>query len=119
MKVSFRPAAALATGCLLTAFAAFLAPPPRALGYISEGVSLWAVSVLPAALPFRTCVFGERIGGRVVEKGTLCKMARGRMVRWLAEEGVTAPEDLRGFQELGYRYAPEESSPDCLVFLRS
>ena len=74
---------------------------------------------LPAALPFRTCVFGERIGGRVVEKGTLCKMARGRMVRWLAEEGVTAPEDLRGFQELGYRYAPEESSPDGLVFLRS
>ncbi len=52
MKVSFRPAAALATGCLLTAFAAFLAFPQRALGYISEGVSLWAVSVLPAALPF-------------------------------------------------------------------
>ena len=29
--------------------------------------------------------FGEHIGGKTVEKGTMCKMARGEMVRYMAE----------------------------------
>ena len=32
--------------------------------------------------------FGEHIGGKTVEKGTMCKMARGEMVRYLAENGA-------------------------------
>ena len=32
-----------------------------------------------------TCIFGEEKDGTVVEKGTLCKMARGEMVRYLAQ----------------------------------
>lgn len=73
---------------------------------------------LPSSTRFLTCVFGEKREGRIVEKGTLCKMARGRMVRWLAAEGIRRPEAVRDFQELGYRCIPEESSADCLVFLR-
>lgn len=51
-SVPGRIAAVLVPVCLLAAFFAFLAFPARCLAYISDGISLWAVSVLPAALPF-------------------------------------------------------------------
>ena len=60
---------------------------------------------LPPSVGVVSCVFGElRPDGKVVEKGTLCKMARGEMVRWLAETGTTHPDGLPAFQGLGYRY---------------
>ena len=65
-----------------------------------------------------TCVFGEVKGDRVVEKGTLCKMARGEMVRWMARQSITEPEALTAFSALGYRYDPVRSEADRLVFLR-
>jgi cytoplasmic iron level regulating protein YaaA (DUF328/UPF0246 family) len=40
---------------------------------------------LPMAVRLVTCIFGARIDGRIIEKGTMCKMARGQMVRWLAD----------------------------------
>ena len=72
---------------------------------------------LPPSVRFVTCVFGERAGDRVVEKGVRCKMARGQMVRWLAERHVTDLEGLRAFDQLGYRFHPEVSTEDCYVFL--
>ena len=66
-----------------------------------------------------TCTFGELREGRVVEKGTLCKMARGQMVRYLAEHAVTEPEEILLFSDLGYRYSPEHSAKDHIVFLKS
>ena len=36
---------------------------------------------LPKTMQFITCVFGESKDGKVIEKGTKCKMARGQMVR--------------------------------------
>ena len=65
-----------------------------------------------------TCVFGEEEDGRVVEKGTLCKMARGEMVRYLAQVQGEAPEVLKGFSGLGYEFAPERSDDSNYVFLR-
>ena len=53
----------------------------------------------------------------MVEKGTACKMARGQMVRWLAENRVDRPEDIRAFSALGYRFDPELSGENRLVFL--
>ena len=53
----------------------------------------------------------------MVEKGTACKMARGQMVRWLAENRVDRPEDIRAFSDLGYRFDPELSRENRLVFL--
>ena len=40
---------------------------------------------LPPVARLVTCVFGEEKNGRIVEKGTLCKMARGELVRFMAE----------------------------------
>ena len=63
-------------------------------------------------------VFGELVDGKVMQKGTLAKMARGEMVRFMAENRVEDPEDLKGFTGLGYRFAPELSSNREYVFLK-
>ena len=73
---------------------------------------------LPPSVRLVRCVFGEERAGRVVEKGTLCKMARGEMVRYMAETGAERPQDLCSFDRLGYRFAPGYSSENVLVFLR-
>lgn len=74
---------------------------------------------LPPSVEVLTCTFGElRKDGRVVEKGTLCKMARGQMVRWMAERGVHRSEELKDFQDLGYRYDAAHSGHDYYVFLK-
>lgn len=73
---------------------------------------------LPQGFRFLSCIFAEWEDGRLVEKGTLCKMARGEMVRWLAEHEITAPEEIKEFDRLGYRYLPEQSGRDRLVFCR-
>ena len=65
-----------------------------------------------------TCVFGEEQDGRVVEKGTLCKMARGAMVRFLAERGARSPEQAKDFDGLGHRFAPQHSDETTWVFLQ-
>ena len=73
---------------------------------------------LPPSVRFVTVVFGEHMGVKTVEKGTMCKMVRGKMVRWMAEQSVKAPEELTGFDCLGYRFCPEESDQTVLTFLR-
>lgn len=67
---------------------------------------------------FLTCVFGEKRNGKVVEKGTLCKMARGEMVRYLAQLRGEEPEVLKGFDRLGFVFSPERSDERTYVFLR-
>ena len=62
-------------------------------------------------------VFGELINGKVVQKGTLAKMARGEMVRFMAANHVEDVEALKEFAELGYRFAPQLSSENEYVFL--
>ena len=75
---------------------------------------------LPPSVRVVSCVFGElRPDGKVVEKGTLCKMARGEMVRWLAETETTHPDGLPAFQGLGYRYDPDRSTRARMVFLKT
>lgn len=73
---------------------------------------------LPDGVRLLTCTFGELENGRIVEKGTLCKMARGELVRWMAERRLQDTEELKAFHRLDYRYAPAHSSADRLVFLR-
>ena len=81
---------------------------------------------MPLKIPFTgsifvTCVFGELKDGKVVEKGTQCKMARGQMVRWLAENRITNPDDLRAFGQLGYRFCRSASRGNRtdLLWIRS
>lgn len=73
---------------------------------------------LPASVRFLTCTFGEEKGGKILEKGTACKMARGQMVRWMAEHGIDRAEDLRNFDGLGYAFSPVHSTENHFVFLK-
>ena len=67
---------------------------------------------------FITCVFGELSGRKVVQKGTYAKMARGEMVRFMAEQKVKEPEEIREFRRLEYAYREEFSSESEYVFIR-
>lgn len=65
-----------------------------------------------------TCIFGERVGEKIIQKGTKAKMARGEMVRFLAEQGAEEMEAAKEFQRLGYQYQEELSSENEWIFLR-
>ena len=72
---------------------------------------------LPKTMQFITCVFGESKDGKVIEKGTKCKMARGQMVRWLAENQIKSPEDLLAFDHLGYQFCRSTSVGNHTAYL--
>ncbi len=67
---------------------------------------------------FVTCVFGEMANGKVVQKGTLAKMARGEMVRYMAENQIESLKGVKGFSGLGYVFSEELSSDKEYVFLK-
>ena len=67
---------------------------------------------------FVTCVFGEMIDGKVVQKGTLAKMARGEMVRFLAENEINTLEGVKDFRGLGYEFSDELSSEKEYIFIK-
>lgn len=65
-----------------------------------------------------TCVFGERSGNKIVQKGVYAKMARGEMVRYMAEHHVYETQQIKQFHRLGYRYQEELSGESEYVFLK-
>lgn len=72
---------------------------------------------LPKSVRFITCVFAQEQQGKLVEKGTMCKMARGELVRRMAEYHVTDPEQLKDIPVLTYRFSLEYSEENRYVFL--
>lgn len=65
-----------------------------------------------------TITFCERSGDKLVTKGTYAKMARGEMVRFMAENGIENPEDIKKFDGLGYIFRADLSSDTDYVFER-
>ncbi len=74
---------------------------------------------LPSDVRFVTCVFGEAKDRKVIEKGTMCKMARGEMVRYMAENQITNVDEIKSFSGLGYHYDSAFSEEDVFVFVRN
>ncbi|WP_313583065.1 peroxide stress protein YaaA [Lacrimispora sp.] len=66
---------------------------------------------------FITIEFGELVEGKVKQKGTISKMARGDMVRFMAENNISDLNGLKDFQELGFAYSKELSSNSKYVFI--
>ncbi len=73
---------------------------------------------LNSSLRFINCVFGEIVNGRVVEKGTLVKMARGEMVRYMAELQIKDISQIKGFKELNFAFSEELSDDNTYVFIK-
>ena len=93
-----------------------------ALQIVNLASDEYSKSVLPFIAPSVTwvsCIFGELADGNVKVKGTLAKMARGEMVRWMAENQIQDVRGLRDFRQLNYRFHEELSSDRAYVFLKS
>lgn len=73
---------------------------------------------LPPEIQFVNCTFSEWQNGKLVEKGTLCKMARGEMVRFMAEHQVKTLKQIQAFNLLGYTFSPEHSQPNHYIFIK-
>ncbi len=84
--------------------------------------SEYSKSVLPFVKnerSFVTCTFGEEVNGKIKVKGTMAKIARGEMVRYLAEKQVTDIDTVKKFDRLNYKFSPTYSSETEFVFLQS
>ncbi|RHQ23708.1 peroxide stress protein YaaA [Clostridiaceae bacterium AF29-16BH] len=65
-----------------------------------------------------TITFCELSGDKLVTKGTYAKMARGEMVRFMAENNIENPIDIQKFDRLGYTFRGSLSSETEYVFER-
>ena len=62
---------------------------------MTELVNLASAEYSKAILPYKnirciTCIFGEEVNGKIKVKGTQAKIARGEMVRWMADQKTKA-----------------------------
>lgn len=89
------------------------------LNLASKEYSICISRYLPESVRFITCIFGQEKDSRVIEKGTMCKMARGEMVRYMAENQITDPESIKAFDRLDYRFDEARSDRKVFVFIRN
>lgn len=77
-----------------------------------------AVDVKALGLPVITPVFLEEKAGEAKIVSFWAKKARGAMARFMADNHLTDPADLRGFATGGYGFRPDLSEATRLVFTR-
>ena len=88
------------------------------LNLASQEYSRCVSAHLTDGVQFITCLFCERKNGKLMEKGTLCKMARGEMVRYMAEHQIETAEEIKAFNRLGYHFMPEASNQTTYTFIK-
>lgn len=67
---------------------------------------------------FITCVFGEKIDDKIVQKATLAKMARGEMVRFMAENNISNIDDIKKFNSNGFKFSNDFSTASEYIFIK-
>ena len=65
-----------------------------------------------------TITFCELSGDKLVTKGTYAKMARGEMVRFMAENNIENPVEIQKFDRLRYSFRSDLSSDTEYIFER-
>jgi len=88
------------------------------LNLASKEYSKCIENYLSDQVQFISCTFGEYKEGKIITKGTLAKMARGEMVRYMAEEKIEKISEIKKFNSFGYRYSIDESSNKNMVFIK-
>ncbi|MBA1394178.1 peroxide stress protein YaaA, partial [Lactobacillus sp. XV13L] len=79
----------------------------------------YSQSIAPYATGSRqllNVIFQEEKNGQWKTVGVHAKMARGEMTRFIAERGLTAPEQLQDFNDFGFEYDSAVSTPSAYVF---
>lgn len=64
-----------------------------------------------------TISFMEEVKGKLVQKGTMAKMARGEMVQWIAENQCHNPEELKAFSWY-YQFSNIVSTQTEYIFIK-
>lgn len=72
---------------------------------------------LKAKDQFIEIVFASLIDGKLKVKATPAKMARGQMVRFMAEQNILDLEGLKQFDHPHYSFSPEHSTQKEFVYL--
>ncbi len=88
------------------------------LNLASDEYSKSVKKYLSACTKFITVNFCEEKNGKLIQKATLCKMARGEMVRYLAENNITDIENIKNFTGQGFIYSKINSDDNTLVFIK-
>lgn len=83
----------------------------------SEEYSKTISKYLTDDVRFITVTFADLIDGKLIEKGTKCKMARGEMVRFMAEKNIEDIEEIKRFDRLNYQYSARYSTENNIVFI--
>jgi len=84
----------------------------------SEEYSKTISKYLKSGVKLITITFTDEINGKLIEKGTKCKMARGEMVRFMAENNIENPNEIKEFDRLNYHYSPQYSTAQNIVFIQ-
>lgn len=63
-------------------------------------------------------IFADKVDGKLKVKATLAKMARGEMVRYLAEHNVHTIQGVTQFDHPDWHYDAEHSDDQQLLFIR-
>ncbi|MFI3168027.1 MAG: peroxide stress protein YaaA [Bacillota bacterium] len=63
-------------------------------------------------------IFGEVVDGKIIEKGVYVKMARGEMIRFMAEHNIQEETQMKKFNRLGYIFSSEHSTDNKYVFIK-
>lgn len=90
----------------------------------SELLNLASVEYAKAVVPHArernmnvtTCLFGRVQSGKLKQRATAAKAARGSMVRWCAENEIADVRDVRAFNVAGYRFRNDMSDEHTFVF---
>lgn len=62
--------------------------------------------------------FYEKVGEKLVQKGTYAKQARGEMVRLMAKDKIESLEDIKKLKVLGYGFSEKDSGSREYTFIR-
>lgn len=93
---------------------------PQAEPIINLASQEYAKAITPYLAPKQPMIdvaFASLVNGQLKVKATLAKMARGAMVRFLAEHQITEPADLKFFDHPDYRFDASQSTPTKFVFI--
>lgn len=88
------------------------------LNLASEEYAKTVRKYIEPEIRFVDCVFGEITDGKVREKGVYVKMARGEMVRFMAENNICDINDIKHFNRLGFSYSEQLSEENKYVFVK-
>lgn len=67
---------------------------------------------------FISCTFGTLYDNKIKTKATEAKIARGLMVSYMAKNNIKNIEDIKSFNEMGFKYSEEHSCETEYVFVK-